>query len=310
MSSYTDYLILSTICPEGVRRRYSDFDWIRSLLSDRYSGVAIPLMPEKRVLGNQGQAFIEERMAGLNEFMLLLLSNPYVRNDASVRMFFTLKGVSEFDQAKKAANAGQGADPSANPGLARWFGVLRALPLPVDSDQACSELIAATDEAEARVVSTLGGVTRYFEASRAYSDALKAITDAMGDWANVASTSAAGMSDSMAVLKANTGVLGDKLRVVTATFKEAHDLAVFSPNEVQIFLMDGLITELHRLKSLRDLMRRREEAQAEYGRAWKAKETLDFQQKQNKEKGRVDLASQLEPKIAKAQSDLRSRKEK
>jgi len=309
MSSFTDYLVVSTICPEGVRRRYSDFDWLRSLLSERYSGVAIPLMPEKRVM-NQDQAFIEERMSGLYYYMLLLLSNPYVRNDSSLKMFLTLKGTSDFDQAKKAANAGMGADPNANPGLARWFGVLRSLPVPVDCDQACNELISATDEMEVRVVASLGAVTRFHDACKAYSDSLKAISDSLLDWSNESTTSSTGMSNTMTALKVNTSKLGERLKKVGLTFKEAHDLAVFSPNEVSIFLVDGLVTELHRLKSLRDLMKKREEAQTQYGNAWKAKEQLDVQLKSFKEKGRVDLAASLEPKLAKAAFDLKSRKER
>jgi hypothetical protein len=41
------------LCAEGIRRRYSDFEWLRDLLVARYHGIAVPLMPEKRVVGNQ-----------------------------------------------------------------------------------------------------------------------------------------------------------------------------------------------------------------------------------------------------------------
>jgi len=96
----------------------------------RYHGLAVPLMPEKRVVGNQSAAFIEERMAGLEQFMLLLLSNAYLRLDETLQMFLRVKSPSEFEQKKKAAMAGEGANPASNAGLARWFGVLRSLPCP------------------------------------------------------------------------------------------------------------------------------------------------------------------------------------
>jgi hypothetical protein len=303
-------MLSSTICEEGVRRRFSDFDWLRNLLGERYSGVAIPCMPEKRVLGTQDKAFIEERMAGLQEFILLLLANPYVRNDATLRMFFTLKGTAEFEQAKKAANAGQHANPGTNPGLQRWFGVLRALPLPQDADQACSELTAATDEMEARVVAVLGGVNRYWEACSANAAALKAVHDTIKDWANSAGTAAAGMSDTLAQLKRSTGVLSEKLKHAGKSWGEAEGLAAFGPNEIQIFLMDGLVTEVHRLKSLRRLMATREAAQGEYGKAWQKQERLTFEQKQFNDKGRVDRAEQLQVKISEAMLEMKMRKER
>ena len=125
----------------------------------RFHGIAVPLMPEKRVVGNQSKGFIEERMQGLEQFVLLMLSNPYLRGDATLRMFLTQKGVPEFEQQKQAATGGVGADPASNAGLSRWFRVLRELPLPADADQAITELNASSDDLETRVVATLGAVT-------------------------------------------------------------------------------------------------------------------------------------------------------
>ena len=41
--SYTTYLVTCALATEGVRRRYSDFEWIRDLLVARYHGIAVPL---------------------------------------------------------------------------------------------------------------------------------------------------------------------------------------------------------------------------------------------------------------------------
>lgn len=229
-TSYTTYLVSSTMCPEGVRRRYSDFDWLRDVLVARYHGVAVPLMPEKRLVGNQSKSFIEERMQGLEQFMLLVLSNPYLRLDATLRMFLTLKGENEFTQAKKAAAGGVGADPSQNPGLARWFGVLRALPLPTDADAAVHELTAAVDDMEARVVATLSAVTRYWESSKSTAESLRAMRDALGDWATAAGSSSAAMGPTLNALKDHTGALSGRVKKTSEAFASAYDLAVFSPN--------------------------------------------------------------------------------
>jgi hypothetical protein len=309
-SSYTTYQVTSTIFPEGVRRRYSDFDWLRDVLVSRYHGVAVPLMPEKRLVGNQSRGFIEERMQGLEQFMLLVLSNPYLRLDATLRMFLTQKGTAEFEQAKKAAAGGVGADPSSNPGLARWFGVLRAIALPADAEEAMKDLTASIDDQEARVVNALSAVTRYWESAKAVADSLRSMRDAFGDWSTACNTSASAFGPTLGAMKDHTLVLSTKLKKSGDAFANAYDLAVFSPNEVQIFLLDALVTEVHRLRSLRSLISVREAAQQAYSRAWIEQDKLQFQAKQFRDKLREDKASQLEPKIAEAVGMMKRLKER
>jgi PX domain len=309
-SSFTTYQISSTICPDGVRRRYSDFDWLREVLVARYHGIAVPLMPEKRLVGNQGKAFIEERMAGLENFILLLLANPYIRNDATLRMFMTQGGAAEFEQAKKATLQGVGADPSTNLGLGRWFGVLRHLVLPVDADAACRELSAHCAETEAKLVATLAACNRYYEAAKGLSESLKAVKDSLSDFHASANNSAAALSDSLAPLKVATTALGARLKRTADAFSNAHDLSVFSPNEIQIFLLDGLVSEIHRVRGLKALLEVREHAQKEYSNAWQAQDKLAFQEKGFREKGRADKADALAPKVAEAVAFMKRMKER
>ena len=142
------------------------------------------------------------------------------------------------------------------------------------------------------------------------ADALKTMRDTVTDWATSSATNAAGMSETLRALKDHTGVLSDKVKKAGAAFSNAHDLAVFAPNEIQIFLLDGLVTETHRLRSLRALLTVRENAQGEYGRAWTKQDQLHFQQKQFNDKQRLDKAMQLEPKIAEAVGQMKRAKER
>lgn len=309
-SSFTSYLISSTICSEGVRRRYSDFDWLREVLVARYHGIAVPLMPEKRLVGNQGKAFIEERMQGLESFLGLLLANPYLRQDATVRMFLQQGGTAEFEQAKKATLQGVGADPASNLGLGRWFAVLRHLTLPVDADAACRELSAHCAETEAKLVATLAACNKYYDSAKALSESLKAVKESLSDFHASANNSAAALSDSLAPLKVATNALGARLKRTADAFSNAHDLSVFSPNEIQIFLLDGLISEIHRVRGLKSLLEVRESAQKEYSAAWQAQDKLAFQEKGFREKGRADKADALAPKVAEAVAFMRRMKER
>jgi len=270
----------------------------------------VPLMPEKRLVGNQGKAFIDERMAGLENFVLLLLANPYMRNDATLRMFFSLKGVAEFEQAKKATQAGQGADPASNGGLARWFGVLRHLTLPVDADAACRELAAHSAEMEAKLIGALGAVTRYYETAKALSDALKGVRDSFADFHAGCTATAAALSGTLAPVAAATTELGARLKKTTDVFSNAHDLSVFSPNEIQIFLLDGLVSEVHRVRGIRALLDVREAAQKEYAAAWQGQDRLAFQEKAARDKGRGADADKLAVKVAEAVQLMKRMKER
>ncbi len=61
----------------------------------------------------------------------------------------------------QAVSAGDGAHPSANPGLNRWFGVLRQLSLPADSDGACAVLLGHISEIETALGAFLATVNKY-----------------------------------------------------------------------------------------------------------------------------------------------------
>lgn len=67
--SYTTYQVISPLCVEGVWRRYSDFEFIRDMLVSRFHGLIVPLLPDKRVVGNMEDTFIESRRVALNEWV-------------------------------------------------------------------------------------------------------------------------------------------------------------------------------------------------------------------------------------------------
>lgn len=248
--------------------------------------------------------------AGLENFLLLLLANPYIRADATLRVFLTQRGTAEFEQAKKAAAQGVGADPASNPGLARWFGVLCRLSLPVDADAACRELAVHCAETEMRLVNTLGACSRYYEAAKGLSESLKAVRDAVSDFHASCNTAAAGLSDTLAPLRSATVSLGGRLKKSADAFANAHDLSVFAPNEIQIFLLDGLVAEIHRVRGLKALLEVREAAQREYAAAWQAQDKLNFQEKSLRDKGQAPKADALAPKVAEAVAGMKRLKER
>ncbi|CAB1453764.1 unnamed protein product [Pleuronectes platessa] len=78
-----------------VRRRYSDFEWLRAEL-ERESKVVVPPLPGKALFrqfpfrGDNGifdDLFIEERRQGLEQFLNKVAGHPLAQNERCLHMF-------------------------------------------------------------------------------------------------------------------------------------------------------------------------------------------------------------------------------
>lgn len=65
----------------GVRRRYSDFEYLLFGLIQRYPAMIFEDLPPKKMVGNTGVDFVEVRMKGLENFINKLADNPYIQRD-------------------------------------------------------------------------------------------------------------------------------------------------------------------------------------------------------------------------------------
>jgi hypothetical protein len=137
---------------------------------------------------------------------------------------------------------------------------------------------------------------------------VKGVKDSLGDWSSHALSASTSLSATLAAVRTASGGLSDRAKKASDTMGLLHDLSGYAPNEiqactgftllftvsayiapahlhapcraVQIFLMDGLVTEVHRIRSLKALLAVREAAQADYTRSWVAQDKLNFQVKQ------------------------------
>ncbi|KAL5009954.1 hypothetical protein ScPMuIL_012259 [Solemya velum] len=99
---YTDYEVrMKTNLPvfkvkeSSVRRRYSDFEWLRNEL-ERDSKIVVPPLPGKALKrqlpfrGDDGifeDDFIEERRQGLEQFVNKVAGHPLAQNEKCLHMF-------------------------------------------------------------------------------------------------------------------------------------------------------------------------------------------------------------------------------
>ena len=84
--SYITYNIVTLPFKYSVNRRYSDFEWLRQILSSIYSGNLIPSIPKKKIGDRFNETFILKRMRTLEKFLRLLLTDPIKRKYEKVKI--------------------------------------------------------------------------------------------------------------------------------------------------------------------------------------------------------------------------------
>ena len=73
-------------------RRFSEFYALREALAQRWPGVYIPAIPEKKMMGNKDDKFVEERRALLERFMKELAKFEYLTESKEFKVFAREKG--------------------------------------------------------------------------------------------------------------------------------------------------------------------------------------------------------------------------
>eukprot|EP00466_Bigelowiella_natans_P003121 jgi/Bigna1/70822/fgenesh1_pg.13_\ len=87
--------------PKGVRRRYSDFVWLRNMIRKCFPGLLIPLLPPKKVFGNKEHTFVKSRCAKLQEFLERVVSRYEFIARSRPFILFVTKHKDEFEREKK-----------------------------------------------------------------------------------------------------------------------------------------------------------------------------------------------------------------
>lgn len=106
LRSYHVYRVSSAAgTVEHVFRRYSDFLWLRTVLVKSFPGVFIPPLPEKKVLGNKDNAFVESRRIDLQRWLQRVVVRAFLAEHESVNLFLHRATASFDDEAKSMQKA-------------------------------------------------------------------------------------------------------------------------------------------------------------------------------------------------------------
>jgi len=93
-ASFTDFEICIkttskafTLAQSHVRRRYSDFVWLRNWLERHTSIGSTPRLPPKKIIGRFDDEFLEIRMKGLQKFLKKVLRHNVFLSDKALHLF-------------------------------------------------------------------------------------------------------------------------------------------------------------------------------------------------------------------------------
>jgi len=86
---------------EHVFRRYSDFVWLRTVLVKSFPGVFIPPLPEKKLVGNKEQQFVEARRLDLQRWLQRVVVRQFLAEHEAVNLFLQ-RATASFDEEAKA----------------------------------------------------------------------------------------------------------------------------------------------------------------------------------------------------------------
>ena len=104
--AYMTYIITTSPLNLKVRRRYSDFEWLRQILLNFYSSSVIPPIPKKNKIGGDrfDETFLIKRMRNLEKFLNALMDDPVIKSSQIIFDFLSIEEDNKFNEKKKYYN--------------------------------------------------------------------------------------------------------------------------------------------------------------------------------------------------------------
>ncbi len=94
------YNITTEPINKSVRRRYTDFEWLRNIFTKLYPSIFIPPIPLKTLKENPSDQKIEKRMRALERFLNNVVQQPLLRNSNICYEFLCTENESDFEKVK------------------------------------------------------------------------------------------------------------------------------------------------------------------------------------------------------------------
>ena len=100
--AFINFLITTNPINANVRRKHSDFVWLRERLSIIFNLNVLPRLPKKGKVNEDKK--INKRMRNLERFLIYLAKDPLIKNSQIFYDFLTIDNDSNFEKRKKIYN--------------------------------------------------------------------------------------------------------------------------------------------------------------------------------------------------------------
>lgn len=94
-------ILLANTTDQYIKRRYSDFLWLRNNLKQRYVGIFIPPLPPKVPIAMWPKGYLQIRKAELQLFLRRCVQIPYLKTDEVVQFWLKNESEKTFEKARK-----------------------------------------------------------------------------------------------------------------------------------------------------------------------------------------------------------------
>lgn len=142
VTRYVTYLVQSEPIGHSVRRRWSEFLWLRDTLSKAYPGLFLPVLPTNSTFTggtNVDGELVKSRVGLLGLFMNQLFSLPFLLGDTTLLSFLSITGEREFKAFVDSINKTNLADGPIV-GVVAWRNMLDDLTSVTAPEQYSEEL--------------------------------------------------------------------------------------------------------------------------------------------------------------------------
>lgn len=295
----------------SVRRRYSDFHWLREVLCSRYRGMLIVPLPGKEMKSfwnPSDMEFLKKRMAGLDRFMVGLLVNPYLRSDALVNNFLCTASDKEWSSKKKTiSNVSREQVLASCPGLVAWekaanthelgdeFKPNKQLEAVRDQHKSISESISEACGVSQKLCTS---ATTLGTASKNFQQRLDVQASSIANLQQSSTTT--GLAD----VAARMGDAADVCQVISAAWHKWSLQNTLLPDYLELFFKRAEESRQRDAEALTVLLKTHAKTVAKYSKEWTAKEKLAFQLQKVTDAAATPLDSKTRQKLDKIGVEL------
>lgn len=103
LKSFIAYQLTPSFNNIQVSRRYKHFDWLHERLTEKFSLIAVPPLPDKQISGRYEEQFIEHRRVQLQEFINWVCRHPVLSSSEVWQHFLTCTDDKLWKQGKRQA---------------------------------------------------------------------------------------------------------------------------------------------------------------------------------------------------------------